>query len=103
MRGERSRLGKWWWNARWGIRSRWYAIQDALGVAWSVTLVTLRLRDPAACRGCGRTDLDGYDPRGVNTWCPGCCPDHNFEYDRDRRGKFCSRCGEPLPWDLRGS
>lgn len=98
MVGRRSRLNAWWWSFRFNWRCRWYRFAEWNERQWCLLLVLLRYRDPKACRGCGRADLDGWDPDGFNTWCPSCCPDHDYQRD-DHRGHSCVRCGEPRPED----
>jgi anaerobic ribonucleoside-triphosphate reductase len=56
------------------------------------------------CRVCGsRSDVISYDPRGLwaylfrRTWCPECCPDHDFNRHRD--GAYCDNCGQEPPFD----
>lgn len=31
--------------------------------------------------------------------CPECCPDHDFQYDSDRRWHHCVICDEPVDQD----
>lgn len=59
-----------------------------------------------SCRKCGETkDVIAYDPRGLwaypfrKTYCPSCCPEHEFEHDRDM-GWCCKTCSEPAPHDF---
>ena len=51
-----------------------------------------------ACIGCG-ADLTGYHFLQVRGVCPGCCIEHDFQYDRDERQHACIYCGEPAPSD----
>jgi len=50
------------------------------------------------CKVCGKECDCAPDPpdRAV---CPEHCEDHDYEYDRMRRGKFCKHCDEPVPED----
>lgn len=43
------------------------------------------------CNRCGKPTVSAPDPPGL-AWCEECCTDHEYEYDRDRRGRFCNRC-----------
>lgn len=97
--GARTSLGRWLYLHRFAWQMRWWRFETWADRVYCRAGVVLRLRNPAACRGCGRTDLDGYDPTGADTWCPACCPDHDFKSESMRSGKWCVRCGEPAPWD----
>lgn len=83
-----------WWNLTWPLRRRWRQFRS-----WQSTLM---LR----CRVCGKTDdVMVGDPRGLwaypwrKTYCPAHCPDHDYEYDRDMRGRCCTICAAPAPDD----
>lgn len=53
------------------------------------------------CRVCG-TSLDSAPCWPFRGTCPEHCPEHDYEYDRDRRERACVHCGELMPYDLRG-
>lgn len=56
------------------------------------------------CRGCG-VECDSHPieelPNGEvvakQAICHDCCEDHDYEYDRDRRGRFCKHCDHQQP------
>ena len=96
---RRSALGRWWWTRKLAISIRWWRFTKRIDRLYCQCGVLLRLRNPMACRGCGETDLDGWDPTGADTWCPTCCPDHDYQHDSMRGGHWCIRCGEPVPPD----
>lgn len=96
---RRSALGRWWQNHRLTLQLRWWRFETWADRQWCRAGVALRLRNPQACRGCGKTDLDGYDPTGADTWCEDCCPDHDYKNDGMRSGAYCDRCGKPAPED----
>lgn len=50
------------------------------------------------CAKC-RKELGGGPVDGSPAWCEDCCPDHDFEYDRDRRGHFCKHCDMQAPYE----
>jgi hypothetical protein len=96
--GRRTSLGLWLWRRRFRFSMWWWRRRKQIDRLWCQTGVILRMRNPEACRGCGRTDLDGWDPTGADTWCPDCCPDHAYQHDRMRSGRWCIHCGEPEPF-----
>lgn len=60
-----------------------------------------------SCRKCHETkDVICYDPRSVlyyftrKTYCPHCCPEHEYAYDRDMREWCCEVCSAPAPYDF---
>lgn len=52
------------------------------------------------CQGCGTECETAPDPP-ERAWCPKCCPDHDYDYDRSDRRWECKHCGELRPddWD----
>lgn len=60
-----------------------------------------------SCRKCGETkDVICYDPRSLwfypvrKTYCPDCCPEHEFAYERWERAWCCQVCGDHAPHDF---
>lgn len=95
--GRRTTLGRWLWQRRSNMRMRWWRFERWADRIYCGFGVVLGLRNPEACRGCGKTGLDGWDPTGTNTWCPKCCPDHDYQTEYGVRA--CIHCGEPVPLD----
>lgn len=52
------------------------------------------------CVACGK-ETEVANIEGP-TWCPECCPDHDYEYDRDARARYCKNCGQEPPYDWHG-
>jgi hypothetical protein len=58
------------------------------------------------CRVCGaEVGSHGFTTNalgeeiGVQGVCSEHCEDHDYEYDRDRRGHFCLHCDEEREWE----
>lgn len=54
------------------------------------------------CHNCGVL-CDIYPDPPDKAVCPECCEDHEYEYDKWRRGKFCGHCDAEQPprdWDI---
>lgn len=50
------------------------------------------------CHVCGKEcDIAPQPPE--RAICEECCEDHEYEYDRGERWKFCAHCGKPIPED----
>jgi hypothetical protein len=98
-RGYRTPLGRWLYQRRQRVKWRWWNFTEAVDRRWCMLGVSLGVRNPQACRTCGRTDLDGWDPTGAETWCEDHCPDHDYKSDSMRSGRWCIHCGKAEPWD----
>lgn len=78
-------------------RSRWWRLTTWLDRRVSALRVRLGLRNPTACRVCGRDDMPSYDETGAMTYCPDHCPDH--DYSREFGWPQCNVCGVSAPDD----
>ena len=72
-----------WRLYRWFVRKRWWPQFDF------------------KCRVCGAS-CDTAPNWPFRAVCQEHCLDHNYEYDRSMGGRFCTHCGDPMPYDLRG-
>lgn len=68
---------------------------------WWWALRTWTERRQFRCKVCGvQCDVA---PSDSSFWCSTAvclehCPEHDYEYDRDLRGRFCSICSNPEPY-----
>lgn len=47
------------------------------------------------CHKCGKECPIAPDPPR-KAICKNCCEEHDYEYDRSRRGSFCNHCDKQL-------
>jgi hypothetical protein len=52
------------------------------------------------CSICGTKEVIVYHTNPSQTFCPACCPDHDYQYERWERAHICTVCGEQAPADL---
>lgn len=50
------------------------------------------------CEACG-AEVDCYPDPPAPAYCEECCPDHDYQYDRDERGHICTVCGGRRPYE----
>lgn len=53
--------------------------------------------DNFACRVCGKECPTASAEGAI---CEDCCEDHQYEYDKWRRNKFCVHCDRQIPDDF---
>lgn len=51
-----------------------------------------------SCCVCG-VECDGAPDPPARAVCPEHCEDHDYRYERELRGHFCSHCGQEAPDD----
>lgn len=70
---------------------------SAWPMAWNPSAPPICGKCLFVCAKCGKETP--VAPLSGPAYCEECCPDHDYRYDRGRRGHFCITCDMPRPDD----